>query len=162
MKEFGEMKKSNKLMEEKDTYDALKKCTHITVSTKLENGYPYSIPVNHVYEDGKIYFHCAHEGLKVDAFKLDDKVCISAVETEEILASKFSTAFRSVTAFGKVSLVSDEEERIKALTALIKRFSPDFYDEGIKYIEKLKDKTALYSVKIKHITGKSSINYHSE
>ena len=161
MKDFREMRRGDKQLEEKEAYEVLKKCDHMILATKLENGYPYSLPLNHVYEDGRLYFHCALEGQKVDAFKYDDKVCISAVEKGEILPEKFSTGFTSVTAFGRISLVEDEDERMKGFTALIKRFSPDYYESGMKYIEKLQHKTALYAIDIEHITGKSSVKMHS-
>ena len=34
-----------------------------------ENGYPYALPLDHLYDDGKLYFHCAAEGHKIDAIK---------------------------------------------------------------------------------------------
>ena len=161
MEKFREMRRNGKQTSEEEAYEVLKKCNHIILSTKLENGYPYSVPLNHVYEDGRIYFHCALEGQKADAFKYDDKVCISAVEKGEIIPEKFSTSFTSITAFGRISPVEDEEERMKGLTALIKRFSPEYYESGMKYIEKMKHKTALYAVDIEHITGKSSVKMYS-
>lgn len=41
-----------------------------------EDGYPYSIPLNHCYnpEDGKLYFHGAKTGHKIDVIKANDKV----------------------------------------------------------------------------------------
>ena len=41
-----------------------------------EDGYPYGIPLNHWYnpEDGKLYFHGAKTGHKIDAIKANDKV----------------------------------------------------------------------------------------
>ncbi len=161
MNSFREMRRKEKQLYENEAYEVLKKCNHMILATKLENGYPYSLPLNHVYEDGKIYFHCALEGQKVDAFKYDDKVCISAVEKGDILPDKFSTLFISVTAFGRISLIEDEDERLKGFTAIIKRFSPANFESGLKYIEKLQHKTALYAIDIEHITGKSSVKKNS-
>ena len=41
-----------------------------------DNGYPYGIPMNHWYneEDGKLYFHGAKTGHKLEAIKNYDKV----------------------------------------------------------------------------------------
>ena len=41
-----------------------------------EDGYPYAIPVNYLYdkETQKIYFHGARAGYKVDALRNSDKV----------------------------------------------------------------------------------------
>lgn len=41
-----------------------------------DGGYPYGIPLDHWYDEtnGKLYFHCAKEGHKLDAIEKDDKV----------------------------------------------------------------------------------------
>ena len=36
--------------------------------------YPYALPMSHVYADGKIYFHGAQKGHKLDAVKKHSKV----------------------------------------------------------------------------------------
>ena len=43
-----------------------------------DDGYPYGIPIDHWYseKDGKIYFHGAREGHKIDAIRSCDKACI--------------------------------------------------------------------------------------
>ena len=161
MENFREMRRKEKQLSEAEAYEVLKKCSHMILSTKLENGYPYSVPLNHVFEEGRIYFHCALEGQKIDAFRYDNKVCISAVEKGEIIPEKFTTKFTSVTAFGKVSPVEDSDERMKGFTAIIRKFSPGFYEKGMEYIKKMEHKTAIYAVDIEHITGKSSVRMHS-
>ena len=47
-----------------------------------ENGYPYGIPMNHWYnpEDGKIYFHGAKEGQKIDSIKKNNKSVAEMIE----------------------------------------------------------------------------------
>ena len=35
-----------------------------------DEDYPYALPMSHVYVDGKIYFHGAMEGHKIDALNL--------------------------------------------------------------------------------------------
>ncbi len=42
-----------------------------------DDGYPFALPVNYFYdmENGKIYFHGAKVGHKVDSLKKSDKVC---------------------------------------------------------------------------------------
>ena len=44
-----------------------------------ENGYPYGLPVNDLYLGGKIYFHCAKAGHKLDAVRANDKVCFTVL-----------------------------------------------------------------------------------
>ena len=49
-----------------------------------DNGYPYAIPINYVYDDDaqKIYFHGARAGHKVDALRACDKVCFTVYGNE--------------------------------------------------------------------------------
>ena len=49
-----------------------------------DDGYPYAIPINYVYDDDaqKIYFHGARVGHKVDALRACDKVCFTVYGNE--------------------------------------------------------------------------------
>ena len=51
-----------------------------------DDGYPYAIPINYVYDDDaqKIYFHGARVGHKVDALRACDKVCFTVYGNETI------------------------------------------------------------------------------
>ena len=44
-----------------------------------DDGYPFALPVNYFYdmENGRIYFHGAKAGHKVDSLKKSDKVCFT-------------------------------------------------------------------------------------
>lgn len=156
MPEFREMRRKEKQISEKEAADILESTEWMNLSTVLENGYPYSVPLNHVVMDGKVYFHSALEGQKADAFRKENRVCISIVQSSEIVPDKYSTNFRSITAFGKISFVEDDAEKRAALTALISKFSPGFEAGGPAYIEKLFERTAVYCITIEHITGKMS------
>ena len=51
-----------------------------------DDGYPYAVPVNYFYDSdaGKIYFHGARVGHKVDALKASDKVCFTVYGNETV------------------------------------------------------------------------------
>ena len=51
-----------------------------------DNGYPYAIPINYIYDadDGKIYFHGAKAGHKIDAIRTCDKVCFTVYRNETV------------------------------------------------------------------------------
>ena len=153
---FREMRRKEKQISEEDAVKMLADAPYLTLSVALADGYPYNIPLNHVYAGGKIYFHSAKEGQKVDAFKEQSRVCLSVVDECEIAADRFSTNFRSAVAFGRISAVEDITEKRSALSEIIKKFSPGFIESGNAYIDKLFDKTAVYRVDIDHITGKQS------
>ncbi|MBW1787537.1 MAG: pyridoxamine 5'-phosphate oxidase family protein [Deltaproteobacteria bacterium] len=45
------------------------------LGTTGADGYPYIVPVNFVWMEGKGYFHCALEGEKLDNIERDPRVC---------------------------------------------------------------------------------------
>ncbi len=45
------------------------------LATNGADGYPYITPVNFIFYQGNIYFHCAPEGEKLDNIARDPKVC---------------------------------------------------------------------------------------
>ncbi len=60
--------------------------------------------MNFVYEDGKIYFHGAKEGHKIDAIKNNPKVSMSIIDQEDVIEEELTTYFRSVILFGKLQV----------------------------------------------------------
>lgn len=81
-----------------------------TLALHGDNGYPYAVPISYVYANGKIYFHSAVTGHKVDAILRDDKVSFCVVERDEIRPAEFTTYFRSVIVFGKARILTDENK----------------------------------------------------
>ena len=61
--------------------------------------------MNFVYEDGKIYFHGAKEGHKIDAIKINPKVSMSIIDQEDVIEEELTTYFRSVILFGKARIL---------------------------------------------------------
>lgn len=88
-------------------------------------GYPYAVPVNYVYEDGKLWFHGAKSGHKLDPIRRDPKVSFCVVKTDRLVPEMLTTYFRSVIAFGKVRILEDPEEVFAAIRKLGLRLNPD-------------------------------------
>lgn len=83
-----------------------------------DGGYPYAVPVNYVYEDGKLWLHGAKGGHKSDAIRRDPKVSFFVAETDQLVPEALTTYFRSVIAFGKVRILEDPEEVFAAIRKL--------------------------------------------
>lgn len=60
------MRRKDRQAGEEDILRILKENVYGVLSTISEDGWPYGVPVSYVYEDGKIYFHSATMGHKVD------------------------------------------------------------------------------------------------
>lgn len=124
-----------------------------------DDGYPYTVAVNYVYSNDKIYIHSAKEGHKIDAIKNNDKVSFCVIGNDQVFVKKFTTLFRSTVVFGRAKIlddVNDKEEIIKAVTALGLKYNPD-KDAVEKEINKYLDVMCCIEITPEHITGKEAI-----
>ena len=123
-----------------------------------DEGYPYTVPVNYVYADGKIYFHCAKTGHKMDALRACDKACFTIIDRDDVVADEFTTYFKSVIAFGRVRILETPEEIMPAIRLLADRYSPDESDEKKQQeIDKEMPALAMLEFTVEHMTGKEAI-----
>lgn len=122
-------------------------------STVGEDGYPYGVPVNHVVEGDKIYFHCSFNvGHKQENLKFCDKVCFTAVESSEVVPEKRSTRFRSAIVFGTAKRMTDD--RHHALELILDKYCADCKEAGLQEIKQMYDRTDVIEITIEKITGK--------
>lgn len=153
---FREMRRKRQLLPTKESVAILEKMTNGTLALHGDDGYPYAVPVSYVYADGKIYFHSATEGHKVDAILQNDKVSFCVVERDEIKPAEFTTYFRSVIAFGKARVLEDEDEKLSALRLLADKYSHG--EAGMEAeIAKGFNHLLMVEITVEHLTGKESI-----
>ncbi len=72
--EFRKMRRFKQQLSEESCVEILKNEPRGVMAVAGENGYPYAFPIDFVYDGGRLYFHCAKEGHKLDALKNCDKV----------------------------------------------------------------------------------------
>ena len=136
---------------------ALEEAEYGSLATISEDGTPYITPLNFVYTDGALYFHCAKDvGHKLDNIARNHNACFSIVDSVELMPEKFATKYRSVTVFGTVDVVKDAAEKRSAIEALALKISPDYREAGLEYINAAIDKISMLRFKIDHMTGKAS------
>lgn len=121
-----------------------------------KDGIPYAVPVNYIYQNGAIYFHCATEGRKIDYFSTNKRVCFTVVGESKVIPDSFTSVYSSVIAEGEISNVTDEKEKRDALFDLVKKYSPMFLNEGMQMIEKSAGRTSVFRITVNHVVGKSN------
>ena len=151
---FREMRRKDKLKTYEENVQIMEVCTNGILSVIGDGGYPYGVPVSYVYNDGKIYFHCALEGHKLDAIKAEPKVSFTVVGADNISPEKFTTTYKSVICFGKAEVLETDEDKQKALELIVGKYSKNFRDEGMKYIRDKWDRTAVVQITVEHMSGK--------
>lgn len=155
---FREMRRGRQLLSEDDTAAVMNRCTNGVLACLGDEGYPYAVPLSYVYYNGKIYFHSAKAGHKIDAILNNSKVSFSVIDEDTIVSEEYTTYFRSVIAFGKAR-IAEGDEWLEAFKALVEKYSGDQPEEA-----KLKEITGctqshIVAVDIEHITGKEAIEY---
>ena len=153
---FREMRSKANMLTNEEIENILKTSPNGTLALYGENGYPYSVPVNFVYSDGKIYFHGAAEGYKLDCMKKDPHVSFSVIGKDDIAKENFTTLFSSVIAFGTIRVIDTMEEKIPVLEAMVGKYSAEFMESGKELISKGCGSVA-YELTIDHMTGKKGM-----
>lgn len=153
---FREMRRKRQILSPGESEGILERMTYGTLALHGDGGYPYAVPVSYVYAGGKIYFHSAVEGHKMDAIRRDARVSFCVVERDDVRPAEFTTYFRSVVVFGKARILTDEAEKRAALELLADKYSHG--EPGLEAeIAKGFDHLLMVCVNIDHLTGKEAI-----
>lgn len=153
---FREMRRKKQKLTEKQCIDILKRAKTATLALHGDDGYQYSVPVNYVYLDGKIYFHGAKSGHKIDAIKNNSKVSISIIDQEDVIEEELTTYFRSIILFGKAKILQDDDEIYQAVNALGLKYCNDEVAVEKEIQREWKDLCCV-EITIEHLTGKQAI-----
>lgn len=155
------MRKHTKEIRDTDIIHELLDSCHVgRLGTNGRDGYPMVKPLNFAFLEGKIYFHTAREGEKIDDIRRDSRVCFEvdlpiAYVKSDTNPCKASYLFRSVIIRGKACLIDDQEERKTALNALMKKYQP-----GGGYGDYLEEKlsiTGVVRIEIEEMIGKEDL-----
>lgn len=123
-----------------------------------DDGYPYAVPINYAFADGKIYFHSAKTGHKLDAMRNNDKVSFCVVARHDVIAEEFTTYFVSAIAFGRIKIIEDNDvtEKRRALELLADKYSAsasaELRDKEIARVNAV----SIPVMTIEHLTGKAA------
>lgn len=118
-----------------------------------DDAYPYAVPLNFVYEDGALYFHCAREGHKIDAVASHPKASFCVHDDGVLEEGSWWYHVRSVIAFGRIARVTDEDEVACALRLIGTKYFPPSEDIEAEIVRSIK-RVAVLKLSIEHLTGK--------
>lgn len=160
---FREMRRKKQLLSEEESIAILEKATSGVLAVSGDEGYPYAVPLSYVYEDGKLYFHGAKSGHKLDAIMAEPKVSFCVIDQDNIIPEEYTTYFRSVIVFGKARIIEDEKELQNAIETLAIKYAPnDSAANREKAIKKEKKYMCMFVLEIEHMTGKEAIELRRE
>lgn len=146
--------------------EILGRCRIGRLATIGADGYPYVTPLNYVYWNGAVYFHCARKGEKLDNIAIDARVCF---EVDIPLAYKGTDCdpespacnvhqfYHSVIIRGRAEVIDNADEKVAALNALMAAHEGV---PGFNRITAADPEVAacdVVAVRIERMTGKSDL-----
>ena len=150
---FREMRRFKQQTDHAECERILETAKRGVLSVNGDGGYPYGVPMNFVYADGRIYFHSAVCGHKLDAIRADDKVSFCVLSDGVKEPDDWWYHFTSVIVFGRLREVEDEGARIGAFRKLGLKYFPtaEMVESDIK---KNAARALILELTIEYMTGK--------
>ncbi|MBR0383629.1 MAG: pyridoxamine 5'-phosphate oxidase family protein [Eubacteriaceae bacterium] len=149
------MRRMKQALSEAECVDILKKEPRGVLSVIGDDGYPYGMPLNQWYheDDGKIYFHGAKFGHKIDAMRACDKASFCVYDSGFRREGEWALNIKCVIVFGRIEWVTDFDQTVDISRRLCTKFTDD-----ADYIEEESRKSAkgtlCFALVPEHITGK--------
>ena len=151
---FRGMRRFKQELTQEDCKDILINEPRGVLSVIGEGGYPYGMVMNHWYHeaDGKLYFHGAKEGHKIDAIKSCDKVSYCVHDEGFRKEGEWALNIKSVIVFGRIRIVEDEEKMREICSNLYRKF--DDNEDALKHELTHLSRVMCLELTPEHMTGK--------
>lgn len=159
-------RKFNEITEKKEIVDILVRGRVGRLATIGEEGYPYITPVNYVYWQESIYFHCSLKGEKLDNIRRHGKVCfevdipLAYLDTgydKSMPACDVGQFYQCVIIRGQAEIVEKSDEKVDALNALMASHenAPQF--SGITSETPAVKLCAVVAVRVESLSAKANL-----
>ena len=150
------MRRSDKEVTDRNEIESIISETGLCHLAMADGDQPYVVPLSFGYEDKVLYFHCAHEGRKLEIMAVNPKVCFSLVaawrNSESPKGCNWGTRYRSVVGTGTASIVTDQAEKERGLKALLRQYSGEDYS----FSQEETDSITVIKEDIQQMSGKVS------
>lgn len=152
-----EMRRSRQALSNEECIEILKRGTSGVLSLCGNDKEPYGVPLSYVYDDQKIYFHCATSGYKLDLIKENSKASFCVIDQDHIVPEKYTSYFRSVIVLGNMRIIENDEEKRHAIETLAIKYSPTESEQNRQEeIDRFWKALCMLELDIKEITGKQA------
>ncbi len=156
------MRKSNKRITDMAVIiDLLNTVPVGRLGTVGPDGWPMIKPLNFAYLDGRLYFHSALEGEKLDHIRFDSRVCFEADLPIAYVKGSYENPcraeylYRSVIIRGQARLIDEPGEKVRALDALMAKYQPQ--ETFGAYPEEKLAITGIVRIDIEEVVGKEEL-----
>lgn len=151
---FRKLRRIKQQLPQEQAVEILENASSGVLALLGDEGYPYALPMSFVYHQGNIYFHSAVTGHKVDAICSCNKASFCVVAQDLVLPEKYTTAYKSAVAFGKISIIQAEDERKFAAGLLAEKYNPGKAEDSRREIEMGLGHMLALRLEIEHLCAK--------
>ena len=154
---FRPMRRGRQSLPQSICRDILCKGTFGVLAVSGDDGYPYAVPLNYVFDGGRLYFHSALVGHKIDAVRRNPKVSFCVTARDTVVPEEYTSYFVSVIAFGTARILTGDDEKRHAAALLGRKYAPDDTAENLsREIDRLWNDFCIIEMRIAHMTGKQA------
>lgn len=151
-----EMRRFKQALTQEDCAAVLERNTSGVLAVTGDGGYPYAVPLSYVWQDGKVYFHWATSGHKLDAVRADGRASFCVIDKDQVVPEEYTTYYRSVIVFGQVRILDDEAEKRRAIEALGQKYRPGEAASMAAEIDGAWDRFLIAELAPELVTGKQA------
>ncbi len=149
------MRRADRQLTDEETIRLFQEAEYGVLSVIDENNMPYGVPMSFALSDNAIYFHCsAAGGKKTSSIKHCRNASFTVTDHTQLLPQQFATLYMSGIAYGTIDIVQEKVEKRKGIEAILHKYSPDYIEKGMKYIDGAFDKIYVLKFEIENMTGK--------
>lgn len=124
---FNPMRRFKQQLSTAECVQTLKNEPRGVLSLICSNGYPYGLPIDHLYcaETNRLYFHGAGVGTKIEAISHCDKASYCVMDSGFRRDGEWALNIKSVIVFGRIQAVTDIEKTQWICEQLARKFTDD-------------------------------------
>jgi len=138
--------------------ELLKKGKYVTIALCRDNE-PYLVTLSYGYDSANnaLYFHTAHEGMKMDFLKANPDVCASIIDDGGYIQDECKHPFKTLIIRGTLNVVHDLEEKRYGMHVLLNHLEekPSVVQHLMLESEGLFSKMAVLKLEIQELHGKA-------
>lgn len=152
---FRNMRRAEKATDIAEAEELLRSADYGVLSVIGDEGYPYGVPVNYVYDNGKIIFHSTAESShKIEALTRNEKVSFTVVTQHDLRPEKLDTLYSSVIAFGRARVLHSPGDIREAVRIFLAGLSPEMVSKTEQIYRDSAGRVLMVEISVEHITGK--------
>lgn len=151
----ADVRRQDRLLDETAAREILMSGEYGVMSVFSDESGAYGFPVNYVWDgENCIYLHCAPEGKKLRCLDINNKVSFCVIGRTNVISDQFTTEYESIILECTAVRNLEEDERMKAFSLIIEKYSPQDKITGMKYAKGAYHQTEIIRLEIIKWSGK--------